>query len=157
MEALEWYHLHICGCFTPWILLLFKKNSQRRKRRRRKKSRRGKRIGRREGETKKNRNKMMEEKGQKERRRSGGINTSGTGDSSRSGGHGGGGGGGSGLSEERSLLHCPSVSAYTLVCVCIKHYILSSFICRDVTSFSNLILGFLGEEILSHLLYYHGC
>ena len=73
----------------------------------------------------------MEEKGEKERRRSVGISTSGAGDSSRSGGPGGGGSGGSGLSEERSLLHSPSVSAYALVCVCIKHYILPSFICRD--------------------------
>ena len=79
----------------------------------------------------------MEEKGEKERRKSVGISTTGAGDSSRSGGHGAGGGGGSGLSEERSLLHSPSVSAYTLVCVCIKHYILPSFICRDVTSFSG--------------------
>ena len=47
MEALEWYLLHIYGCFTPWILLWFKKNSRRRKRRRRKRNRRGERIGRR--------------------------------------------------------------------------------------------------------------
>ena len=70
----------------------------------------------------------MEEKGQEERRcNSVGISTSGAGGSSWSGGHGGGDGS-SGLSEEKPLLHSPSVSAYTLGCVHIKHYILPSFI-----------------------------
>ena len=58
-----------------------------------------------------------------------------------------GGGGGRGLSESRSLLHF-CLSLYT-VCVCIKRDTLPSFICRGVTSFSNLMLGFSGEEILS--------
>ena len=87
----------------------------------------------------------MEGKGQERRRRSVGISTGGAGDSSWRGGHGGGGG--RGLSESRSLLHF-CLSLYT-VCVCIKRDTLPSFICRGVTSFSNLMLGFLGEEILS--------
>lgn len=69
---------------------------------------------------------------------------------------GGGDGGNSVINRKVFTSRVASVSVDKLICICINHSLLPTFICRDVTSFSILTLDFLGEGIISHLLHYHG-